>query len=123
MARGMDQDLLPVLLTLGYMHRSDDRAPILQAWPGLLFNDATGEDEVDLLVSTGPHVTIFECKATAENLHRQEAEDHVRLARRLGAIPAVAAPAGTFLDDVRAVLTQAGGFYLEHCDLIVTPID
>jgi hypothetical protein len=53
MARVMDQDLLPVLLTLRALMPPDEGRDLYYAWPGLEFEREDEIVEVDLLTSDG----------------------------------------------------------------------
>lgn len=118
MARCMDQDLLPVLLALRHTQRLDPTIEIQQAWPGLLFTRDGREVEIDLLVSTGQRVHIFECKLTADRLSVGEAKRLVETAVALKAIPTAAGLTGEFGQTVRKIITDAGGACLERRHLL-----
>ena len=117
-ARCMDQDLLPVLLALRCIQRLEPAIAIQQAWPGLLLTRDGRETEIDLLISTGQRVSIFECKLTAERLSVDEAERLVVTAVTLDAIPTVAGLTGEFSQSVRQIITEAGGVCLERRHLL-----
>ncbi len=118
MARCMDQDLLPVLLSLSNMASLGPSVRIQQAWPGLEIFDGTDKREVDLLVSTGRKVTVFECKANARSMSERNARALINIARGLAAIPTVAALDGEFSRPVRDAVESHGGVCLEKRHLL-----
>lgn len=117
-ARCMDQDLLPVLLALRSLQRLEPHIEVKQVWPGILFRRGPDEQDVDLLISTGSQVTVFECKARAETLRVGGARSLVQIARELDAVPAVAALHGEFATPVRSAVTSAGGVVLQRRHLL-----
>jgi hypothetical protein len=91
---------------------------IEQAWPGLEIFDGTNKREVDLLVSTGRKVTVFECKANARSMSERDARALINIARGLAAIPTVAALDGEFSRPVRDAVESYGGVCLERRNLL-----
>lgn len=66
MARAMDQDVLPVLLTLRALRPPPDSAALFFAWPGAeLAADGADPVDVDLVVSDGTTVWCYEVKNNA----------------------------------------------------------
>ena len=62
----MDQDLLPVLLTIRYMLKKGLIEPGTPVWPGLkITGGPVGDIEVDVLAGRGDLTLIAECKKTA----------------------------------------------------------
>ncbi len=117
MARAMDQDLLPVLLTLRACFPSD-LSTVRAAWLGLEFTSSSGsQTEHDLLVSDGSAVSVAECKATAsitdEQLHSllEFAADHE-------ARPILSALAGGFTSEQRQAVVDRGGSVFERVQLM-----
>lgn len=102
MARAMDQDLLPVLLTLRHLY-SPEGAAAGAFWPGLeVMNDGAMQD-CDILLAQDGQVTVCECKSQAGGLSLAQAEATLLLADRLEARTIFAALDGEFLDEGRAL--------------------
>lgn len=102
MARAMDQDLLPVLLTLRHLY-SPEGAAAGAFWPGLeVMNNGVMQD-CDILLAQDGQVTICECKSQAGGLSPAQAEATLVLADRLEARTIFAALDGEFSDEVRAL--------------------
>jgi hypothetical protein len=105
MARAMDQDLLPVLLTLRHLY-SPDGAASGAFWPGLeiVRTDGTKLD-CDILLAQDGQVTVCECKLSADSLSVAQANATITLAEELGASTVFAAVEGDFNRDI-VELTQ-----------------
>src|SRR5207249_7270045 len=74
MARAMDQELMPVLLTLRYLF-SPQGAAAGAFWPGLELTDETGKThECDILLADQGNISVCECKQNASSLTLEEAE-------------------------------------------------
>jgi hypothetical protein len=118
MARAMDQDLLPVLLTLRACSPADP-STVRAAWLGLEFRSAGSEKpkELDLLTFDGNAVTVAECKASA-SIHDRQLRDLLDLAARYEARPVIAALAGKFKAAHRNAVIERGGAVFERSDLL-----
>ncbi len=105
MARAMDQDLLPVLLTLRHLY-SPDGAASGAFWPGLeLTRDDGKKQDCDVLLAQDGKVTVCECKLSAASLSVAQANATIALAEELGANTVFAAVEGDFNRDI-VELTQ-----------------
>jgi hypothetical protein len=103
MARAMDQDLLPVLLTLRYLY-SPEGAAGGAFWLGLEITDAAGTtQDCDILLGQEGQVTVCECKKSAGALTRGQAERTIALADCLEANTIFAALDADFSDDVKEI--------------------
>ena len=105
MARAMDQDLLPVLLTLRHLY-SPEGSAAGAFWPGLEIALTVTPDtpqDCDILFAQDGNVTICECKNWAPSLSVSQAEATLALADRLEARTIFAAMDGEFSDEVRAL--------------------
>jgi len=115
MARAMDQDLLPVLLTLRACIPGDVSA-VRAAWLGLEFESNEGVAEHDFLLSTGAKVTVAECKATA-SISDEQLRGLLRFAESHDARPVIGALAGTFPAPQKQAVIELGGGVFERADL------
>src|SRR5439155_15658785 len=80
MARAMDQNLLPVLLTLRYLY-SPSVAATGAFWPGLEIINADGTmQDCDILLAQEGNTIVCECKQNAAWLTVKQAEQTVTLA-------------------------------------------
>jgi len=114
MARVMDQDLLPVLLTLRHLLGRSSDPEHAMSWPGLdLFEDpdADADAEVDLLLASGGRLHAAECKLDAAWLSKDEAARHLELADRLQAQPVFGALRGEWHPEVLE-LAEEGAYLL-----------
>lgn len=118
MARAMDQDVLPVLLTLRALRPPHQSPDLFFAWPGIEFADDQGRVDVDLLVSNGTAVSCFEVKNNASGLKEPQLRKLLRVAERLGARPGIAAVEGTFAPELSEQVLEAGGRLLTTDDLL-----
>lgn len=104
MARAMDQDLLPVLLTLRYLSTPQGSSISGAFWPGLeIFEPGQREEtkrDCDILLAQNGRVTVCECKKTAWNLSAKQAGQVTELAERLDADVVFAAVEGDFPPEV-----------------------
>ncbi len=117
MARAMDQDLLPVLLSLRACLPADPAA-VRTAWLGLEFiSDSAGDSELDLLISDGSTVTVGECKATA-SISDIQLRDLLDFAARHEARPVLGALTGRFPAAQRDAVLERGGSVLERAQLL-----
>jgi hypothetical protein len=107
MERAMDQDLLPVLLTLRFLY-SPEGAAAGAFWPGLeIVSEATDDaQDCDILLAQDGRVTVCECKQSAPGLTTAQAEKTLALARALNADTVFAALEGEFSNEVRAIATR-----------------
>jgi hypothetical protein len=110
MARAMDQDLLPVLLTLRYLSTPQGSSTTGAFWPGLvLFEPGRREEterDCDVLVAQSGRVTICECKKTAHNLTPRQTAQVLEVAKRLDAAAVFSAVEGEFSAEVIALGTD-----------------
>jgi Archaeal holliday junction resolvase (hjc) len=118
MARVMDQDLLPVLLTLRALMPPDEGRDLYYAWPGLEFEREDEIVEVDLLTSDGENVVAAEVKSRATGLDRQQLDRLLTFCEAMGAKPCIAAPEDTFDTQLAQVTQHAGGRVLHGPDLL-----
>lgn len=111
MARAMDQDVLPILLTLRAARPPRDQTQLFWAWPGVEIDMRDGQPaiEVDLVVSTGQNVWFYEAKQTAHNLSAAQIRRLIELATALGARPGLAAVQGEFVPELVEEVLNAGG--------------
>jgi hypothetical protein len=103
MARIMDQDLVPVLLTVRHLLQRSQATLDAVYFPGLdLFEPQTRDPfaEVDILLADGGRLQIAECKSRAEAVTAALAAEHIALAARLGGVPVLAASDGEFPADI-----------------------
>jgi hypothetical protein len=108
-ARAMDQDLVPVLLTLRYLLRSPEVGMTPQWWPGLDLYErdaSTNSFEIDLLVADSGSLWVCEVKASASALSRPEAVDHIGWAGRIGGRPVFTALEGEWNEDALALVDE-----------------
>jgi hypothetical protein len=100
MARAMDQDLMPVLLTLRYLY-SPAGAAAGAFWPGIEIIDETGaKQDCDVLLAQDGEVSVCECKKKASTLTLAQAERTIALAEKLGAKTIFSALEGDFADEI-----------------------
>jgi hypothetical protein len=115
MARVMDQDVLPVLLTLRHLlTRSAHPAQALW-WPGLdLFEDHRSDAiaEIDLLLATDGKLYAVECKLEAAGLTATEAQAHLELADRIGSRATFGALRGEWRSDVAELVAESDALLL-----------
>ena len=109
MARVLDQDVLPVLLTLAAFRRRAGGSDLFFAWPGIEFANSSGKTDVDLLVSYGGTVYCCEVKARAAGLHDAQLADLLDVASKLNAKPALAALDGEFAANQMQTVAARGG--------------
>jgi hypothetical protein len=103
MARIMDQDLVPVLLTVRHLLQRSQATLDAVYFPGLdLFEPDISNPfaEIDILLADAGRLQIVECKSRAAALTAERAVEHIALAERLGGMPVLAASDGKFPDDV-----------------------
>lgn len=118
MARAMDQDVLPVLLTLRAL-RPPDSAALFFAWPGVeLAADGADPVDVDLVVSDGTTVWCYEVKNNANGLRQKQLRRLLALAARIGARPGIAAAEGTFDAALVEQVRTANGRVLTAAELL-----
>lgn len=128
LARAMDQDVIPVLLTLRHFLRRPEARGFGQWWPGL---DLYGGDpplrvaEIDLLFTENQEIFVCEVKKNAANLTAQEAREHCELAIRMGARPVLAAAAavGEWRTEVCELFETYDVLALSPSDLIDEPTE
>jgi hypothetical protein len=121
MARAMDQDIVPVLLTLRYLLRRPEASNHAHWWPGLdLYeNDSIDADyEIDLLIADGGRLLVCQVKRDAGGLTRDEAIRHFDLAHRLGGQPVLSAPAGDWRSEITNLFDSYEFLLLDKSTLI-----
>lgn len=102
-ARAVDQGIPAVLLSLRFLLDRPEGVGYRAWWPGLDLipnGRQAPEFETDLLFACDGRLWSVECKSNAAALNRDNARAHVEQAKKIGAEPAVAAPAGTFSSEV-----------------------
>jgi hypothetical protein len=111
MARVMDQDVLPVLLTLRVMQPPSESGRLLFAWPGVGVRKPKGPPVgIDLLVSHGNNwVWAFEVKKNAARLEHEQLDKLITASGELHARPSIAALEGDFPDQFVEKVKRAGG--------------
>ena len=121
MARIMDQDILPVLLTLRALRPHPRRADLFFAWPGVeLQLDSATHFEVDLLVSDGRVAWCYEVKNNATGLKLEQLRRLLETSSKLDARPGIAALEGEFSGSLVSQVINANGRVLT-CDDLVAP--
>ena len=118
MARAMDQDVLPVLLTLRALRPLATPSGLFFAWPGVEFTRDMSKVDIDLLVSNGDAVWCFEAKNNAKGLGEAQLRKVMGVAQRLGAQPGIAAVEGEFEPSLVTKVEAAGGRVLTGKDLL-----
>jgi hypothetical protein len=118
MARAMDQDLLPVLLTLRAMRPPPGASELFFAWPGLEFRQGEAVVETDLLTSDGDRVWIGEVKNNAASLADQQVDRLLELAHGTRARPVIAGLEGQFPEALVTKVRESGGQILVGPDLL-----
>jgi DNA-binding MarR family transcriptional regulator len=119
MARAMDQDLLPVLLTLRACLPADI-STVRAVWLGLEFDSSDGSVEHDLLISDGNTVWVAECKASA-GISRGQLDSLLEFADRHEARPVLGALEGSFLASQKRAIVERGGSVFERQQLLTDP--
>jgi hypothetical protein len=118
MARAMDQDVLPVLLTLRALRPEGGPTELFFAWPGVEFTRDESKVDIDLLVSNGQTVWCIEAKNNATGLGEPQLRKVMGVAERLGALPGIAAVDGRFDPALADKVKTAGGRVLTGEDLL-----
>jgi hypothetical protein len=122
--RAMDQDILPVLLTLRYLLRRPEASNYAYWWPGLNLyaNDSpTPDAEIDLLIADAGTLIACEVKKDAASLSADDAIAHIDLAGRLRAEPVFAASAGDWRTEVTALFDSHDFRLFGPSDLLDAP--
>ncbi len=112
MARAMDQNLLPVLLTLRYLY-----SPAVGVggafWPGLEIVEADGTmQDCDILLAHEESVIVCECKQSAAGLSQAQAEKTHALSDLFGAVTYFSALEGGFAGEIEALARERGRIVL-----------
>jgi hypothetical protein len=110
-ARAMDQDLVPVLLTLRHLMTRPGTGAHVLWWPGLdLYEHGSDQAdyEIDLLVAHEGRLDACEVKKDANAMTHDEAVAVADLAERLIARPVLAAPTGSWRDEVVELSGERG---------------
>ena len=106
MARAMDQDVLPMLLTLRKARPSAE-PPWPYGWPGVEFHAGDGEEPVEVdLVTWG---VVWEVKQSAAYFDESQLRRRLSLADAVEARVGIAAADGEFPQKVLDVVTAANG--------------
>jgi hypothetical protein len=120
-ARAMDQDVVPVLLTLRYLLQRPDASWYAHWWPGLdLYeNESTDADyEIDLLLADRERLLVCEVKKDAGGVTRDAAVRHFELAKRVGGEPVLSAPTGAWRSEVISLFESYDFLLLDGSTLI-----
>ncbi len=119
MARIMDQDILPVLLTMRALRSPAQTGQLFFAWPGVeVWKDASRKFDIDLVVSRGTNMDgisnawCIEVKKTAESLGEKQLARLLEAADQLEARPGIAATQGEFPEELSRRVIEAGGTVL-----------
>jgi hypothetical protein len=89
-ARAVDQDVLPVLLTLRAVRPPAEQSELFFAWPGVeVAKEGTTPADIDLLVSNGSVVWCFEVKKSARWIQAPQLSRLMEVAAALGARPGI----------------------------------
>lgn len=119
MARIMDQDTLPVLLTLRATRPPAGGSELFFAWPGVEVSKADRPKfDIDLVVSHGTNaegasnVWCIEVKKTATSLGDKQLSRLLEVAAELEARPGIAAMKGEFPAEFAEPVLEAGGYVL-----------
>ena len=111
-ARAMDQDVVPVLLTVRAFARTFGSD---YTWPGVVFEGPHQPAfDVDVLAYNGSVLRACECKRTAGGLTGSQLNDLLAFCERVNATPAIAALEGAFAADLRARVEDHGGVVFER---------
>ena len=108
-ARAMDQDLVPVLVTLRHLLTRHGTGPHVLWWPGLDLYEHDYEQadhEIDLLIADRGQLDVCEIKKDANAVTHEEAVRLADLAERLLARPVLAAPTGNWRDEVTELSSE-----------------
>lgn len=112
MARAMDQNLLPVLLTLRHLY-SPAVAATGAFWPGLEIINADGStQDCDILLAQEGNKIVCECKQNAAWLSLKQAEQTIDLAGFFDATTYFAALEGEFAEDIQTLARERGRIVL-----------
>lgn len=120
MGRVMDQDLLPVLLSLRLLFTPTESPLSAAYWPGLEISADGYAREVDLLLAVDGVLTAVECKRQASNVSTSDVERLVEVATRLSANPILATLEGALSDEVQAMAAERALRLLGSSDLIAS---
>ncbi|MHB8696187.1 MAG: hypothetical protein ACYDHH_33665, partial [Solirubrobacteraceae bacterium] len=119
MARAVDQDVLPVLLTLRAARPPVDHPDLFFAWPGVeVTKDGAAPVDIDLLISNGNIVWAFEVKQNATGLKAPQLRRLMEAAAALGARPGIAAAEGEFAPELVERVLEASGQVLRADQLL-----
>jgi hypothetical protein len=118
MARAMDQDVLPVLLALRALRPERGLTELFFAWPGVKFTREGTTVDIDLLVSNGETAWCVEAKNNATGLGEAQLHKVMDVAKRLGALPGIAAVEGSFDPALAEKVESAGGRVLTGENLL-----
>ncbi|MGI8863656.1 MAG: hypothetical protein ACR2JH_04525 [Solirubrobacteraceae bacterium] len=116
MARIMDQDILPVLLTLRATRPPAGSTELFFAWPGVeVSRGDRPKFDIDLVVSHGTtvdgtsNVWCIEVKKTATSIGERQLRRLLEVAAELEARPGIAAMQGEFPEEFARSVLGAGG--------------
>jgi hypothetical protein len=116
MARIMDQDILPVLLTLRATRPPAGSTELFFAWPGVEVSKGDRPKfDIDLVVSHGTNVDgtsnvwCIEVKKTATSIGETQLRRLLEVAAELEARPGIAAMQGEFPEEFARSVLEAGG--------------
>jgi hypothetical protein len=116
----MASDVVPVLLTLRSMRNRHLASGFFFAWPELTVQapDESKTFNIDLLVSTGRAVWVFEVKKSASGLKQPQFRRVMKISGQLGARPGLSALEGEFADASIEMVNGAGGSVLMGDNLV-----
>jgi hypothetical protein len=117
MARIMDQDVLPVLLTPRVFRPSADQ--LFFVWPGVELTRADRPRvDIDVLISNAAGVWAFEVKKSARRLTTGQLYKLLQACAELGAVPGIAALEAEFPEQLTRKVMDAGGQVLTAAQLL-----
>jgi hypothetical protein len=111
MARVMDQDVLPVLLTPRALRPPPERGELFFVWAGVeVTKGQRPKVDIDVLISNAAgKVWCFEVKKSGRRLTASQLNKLLEAASELDASPAIAALEGEFPEELTRRVLQAGG--------------
>ena len=117
MARVLDQDVLPVILSYRRARAVLRSGVDVSTWPGVEFSNAHGAVDIDLLAYNGQHVYCVEAKSNASSLGDDQFQALLTFCDSVSARPALAASHGAFDPAQRAAVEKRSGLVWEPTEL------
>lgn len=117
MARVLDQDVLPVILSYRRARAVLRSGVDVSTWPGVEFSSAEGAVDIDLLAYNGQHVYCVEAKSNASSLGNNQFQALLSFCDSVSARPGLAASHGAFDPAQRAAVEERGGLVWEPTEL------